>query len=243
MSDLSQYPVSVVVPVYNEQGNLAPLIEEIEQALQQHPQFEIVYVDDGSSDGTREELTQLQQQHPKLKVIKHDGNFGQSASIVSGVRAAQYEWIVTLDGDGQNNPADIPALLNTLSQQAQDKVIVVGNRAKRNDNWLRRLSSRIGNGIRNACLKDDCPDTGCSLKLFPRSTFLQLPHFNHLHRYIPALYKRAGFTVLNVPVSHRPRTQGVSKYGVMNRLWVGIFDLMGMMWLIRRPCHPELKND
>ncbi len=243
MNNSTPYTLSVIVPVYNEQDNLAPLITEIERALAQQRYYEIIYVDDGSSDGTAQQLKQLQAQHSKLKVIKHLGNFGQSASIVSGVRAAQYEWIVTLDGDGQNDPADINLLLTACAEQKSYKTIIVGNRAKRDDSWLRKLSSRIGNGVRNTLLKDDCPDTGCSLKLFPRQAFLNLPHFNHLHRYIPALFKRAGYRVINVPVSHRPRTRGVSKYGVMNRLWVGIFDLMGMMWLIRRPCQPELKND
>ncbi len=240
---MSNYTLSVIVPVYNEQDNLAPLITEIERALNKQHYYEIIYVDDGSRDDTVRQLRQLQAQHSKLKVITHQGNFGQSASIVSGVRAAQFDWIVTLDGDGQNDPADINHLLTACAEQQNNKIIVVGNRAKRDDNWMRKFSSRIGNGVRNALLKDDCPDTGCSLKLFPRKAFLDLPHFNHLHRYIPALFKRAGYRVINIPVSHRPRTRGVSKYGVMNRLWVGIFDLMGMMWLIRRPCQPELKND
>jgi dolichol-phosphate mannosyltransferase len=172
-----------------------------------------------------------------LQVIRHKSNFGQSAALVTGAKAACYPWLVTMDGDGQNDPADIPLL---FAQLKDSSTVVLGNRKKRDDNQLRRLSSKIGNGIRQWLLTDDCPDTGCSLKLFPKDAFLALPHFNHLHRFLPALFKRAGFKLVNVPVNHRPRLYGVSKYGVLNRLFVGIHDLIGVRWLLKRPCSPEV---
>lgn len=243
---INDFSLSVVVPIYNEVDNIEPLLKEIEQAIQPLKQAEIIYVDDGSSDGSVAKLHSLQSAHPLLKVVEHAKNYGQSASIVSGARAASYPWIATLDGDGQNNPADIIQLIKQLldSKQKETKpLIVVGNRAKRDDSWVKRISSKVGNGVRQRLLKDECPDTGCSLKLFPKEYFLRLPHFNHLHRFIPALFQRAGFKVMNVPVSHRPRTQGVSKYGISNRLWAGILDLFGMIWLIKRPCSPEIKHE
>jgi dolichol-phosphate mannosyltransferase len=147
--------------------------------------------------------------------------------------------LVTLDGDGQNDPADIPRLFEVLQDS---RTVVLGNRKKRDDNNIRKLSSRIGNGIRRSLLNDECPDTGCSLKLFPRDAFLTLPHFNHLHRFLPALFKRAGYKLVNLPVNHRPRWHGVSKYGVMNRLFVGVHDLIGVRWLLKRPCAPEVST-
>ena len=234
--------VSIIIPVYNELDNVEPLYNEIAQALSSEIfDFEVIYVDDGSNDGTREKLANLSQQHEQLIVVKHAGNYGQSAGLVSGARVAKYPWLVTLDGDGQNDPADIPKLFDVIVND--EEAVVLGNRKKRDDNALRKLSSRVGNGIRRSLLHDDCPDTGCSLKLFPRSAFLQLPHFNHLHRYLPALFKRAGFKVVNVPVNHRPRLHGVSKYGVMNRLFVGIHDLIGVRWLMKRPCQAEICNE
>jgi dolichol-phosphate mannosyltransferase len=239
-------PISVVIPMYNEAENVAPFVQEIHQALNgKVEQFEIVVVDDGSTDDTVTQLKQLQSHVATLRVIEHDGNFGQSAATVSGIRAAKYPWIVTMDGDAQNDPGDIPALLAKLEafSVAPKVILVAGNRAKRNDNLVRKLSSRIGNGVRNFILKDDCMDTGCSLKLFSREVFLQMPHFNHLHRFIPSLIKRANGQIINVPVNHRPRVRGVSKYGVMNRLWVGIVDLFGVRWLMSRPCHPKTKPE
>jgi len=237
-----KHQVSIIIPVYNELDNVEPLYNEIAQALSGEVfDFEVIYVDDGSNDGTREKLTNLSRQHEQLVVVKHAGNYGQSAGLVSGARVAQYPWLVTLDGDGQNDPADIPKLFDAIANN--EEAVVLGNRKKRDDNALRKLSSRVGNGIRRSLLHDDCPDTGCSLKLFPRRAFLQLPHFNHLHRYLPALFKRSGFKIINVPVNHRPRLHGVSKYGVMNRLFVGIHDLIGVRWLMKRPCQAEICNE
>lgn len=232
------FELSVIIPVYNEVDNVEPLFREIEQALVGDGfRFEVLFVDDGSNDGTREKLSQLASDHDTLRMIKHRGNYGQSAGIVSGARAAKYDWLVTLDGDGQNDPADIPLLVAAV--KADKHCVVLGNRKKRDDSLLKRFSSKVGNGIRRSLLDDGCPDTGCSLKLFPRQAFLQQPHFNHLHRYIPALFKRAGYECINIPVNHRPRLHGISKYGVMNRLFVGIHDLIGVRWLMKRPCHPE----
>ncbi|CEK11208.1 glycosyltransferase family 2 protein [Legionella hackeliae] len=236
----TQQDVSIIIPVYNEVDNVEGLYKEIVAALpSERFIYEVIFVDDGSTDGTAERLKTLSQSYNNLRVVYHRKNFGQSAGLVSGARAAQYSMLVTLDGDGQNDPNDIPSLFD---QQKDSRTVVLGIRKKRDDNTLRKLSSRIGNGIRQRLLNDDCPDTGCSLKLFPRDAFLALPHFNHLHRFLPALFKRAGFKLVNFPVNHRSRWHGVSKYGVMNRLFVGIHDLIGVRWLLKRPCSPEVSN-
>ncbi len=229
--------------MYNEADNVEPFLNEIHTSLiDRVAQFEIVVVDDGSTDGTGAQLTRLTQLLPTLRVLKHTTNFGQSSATLTGIRHAKYPWIVTMDGDAQNDPNDISLLLTALEQHPHqhEPLLIAGNRKKRNDSLLRKLSSRIGNGVRSAILKDDCMDTGCSLKLFSKELFLTMPHFNHLHRFIPSLIKRAGGQIINIPVNHRPRTRGTSKYGVMNRLWVGIVDLFGVRWLMSRPCHPQI---
>lgn len=235
--------ISLVIPVYNEQDNLQPLIEEIHTALHKHFSFEIIVVDDGSQDNSKNILSNLVKEHSYLRAIFHSKNLGQSTSISTGVAAARYSWVITLDGDGQNDPTDIPELIQQLEKNIHHsvtkQVVLVGNRKKRNDTWIRRMSTRIANGIRRRLLNDNCPDTGCSLKIFQRDAFLRLPHFNHMHRFLPALFKRAQFEVVNFPVNHRPRLRGQSKYGLNNRLWVGIIDLFGVMWLIRRPCYTQ----
>ncbi len=240
-----QTPISIVIPMYNEADNVEPFVNEIHDSLKNCVAcFEIVVVDDGSSDGTGDRLSQLSESVSTLRVLKHAGNFGQSSATLTGIRHAQYPWIVTMDGDAQNDPHDIPLLLAELEKQADlaQPLLIAGNRKKRNDSTIRKISSRIGNGVRNALLKDDCMDTGCSLKLFSRDLFLTMPHFNHLHRFIPSLIKRAGGHIVNVPVNHRPRIRGTSKYGVMNRLWVGIVDLFGVRWLMSRPCNPKISE-
>lgn len=241
---MRNYSISIIVAVYNEQDNVEPLTREIETAMGDHPRYEIIYVDDGSTDHTVAKLRALQTSIPQLRVVEHQNNFGQSAAIVTGAFAARNDWLVMLDGDGQNDPADIPKLLAALQQQQTGKPILInGLRLNRQDTWLRKLSSRIANGIRRSILKDDCPDTGCSLKCISRQVFVRLPHFNHVHRFIPALVKRAGGKIIMIPVHHRPRLRGQAKYGVGNRLWVGIVDLIGMMWLVRRPCQPEILSN
>lgn len=233
--------LSIIIPVYNEADNVEALYHEIVLALPNDRFiYEIIFVDDGSKDGTDACLEMLSQSYETVRVVYHKQNSGQSSALLSGAKAAKYSMLVTLDGDGQNDPKDIPRLFEQLHDS---HTVVLGNRKKRDDNLLRRFSSLVGNGVRRCLLKDDCPDTGCSLKLFPRDAFLSLPHFNHFHRFLPALFKRAGFNLVNIPVNHRPRWHGVSKYGVMNRLFVGIHDLIGVRWLLKRPCAPEVSVD
>jgi dolichol-phosphate mannosyltransferase len=229
--------ISVVVPVHNESANVPPLLAEIEAALS-GTDFEAVFVDDRSSDDTLAVLRELARTRPWLVVLAHRNNCGQSAALLTGVRAATGLLVATLDGDGQNDPADIPALAARW-QQLHDAapaapVLIAGWRNKRQDTTLRRWSSRVANGVRARLLGDATPDTGCGLKVFARDDFLALPWFDHMHRFLPALMRRAGGRVESVPVAHRPRLKGQSHYGVHNRLWVGLVDLLGVMWLQRR---------
>jgi dolichol-phosphate mannosyltransferase len=227
--------MSVVIPVCNEAENVGPLAQEIHTALQRYQPFEIIFVDDGSTDVTVQALeTARAGGIPQIRVLRHARRSGQSTAVLTGVRAARAEWVATLDGDGQNDPADIPALIAAAEKGDADLKLVMGNRKTRRDTWLRKVSSRVANGVRARMLRDGTPDTGCGIKLMHRATFLQLPHFDHMHRFLPALYQRAGAGVVSVPVGHRPRMRGISKYGVHNRLWVGIVDLFGVRWLIRR---------
>jgi dolichol-phosphate mannosyltransferase len=235
--------VSIVVPVFNEEENLESLIGEIHQALSGREQFEIVYVDDGSKDQTPQLLQQLKQKFPELRSVRHKKSCGQSAAIRTGVVHAKGSIIVTLDGDGQNDPADIPALLSIYRAPTRDKNLrmVAGQRVKRQDTVVKKLTSKFGNAVRQFFLRDGIRDTGCSLKAFDREVFLQLPYFDHMHRYLPALIQREGFTVATVDVSHRPRTRGVSKYGFFDRLWVSLSDLFGVVWLKNRRRLPEIE--
>jgi glycosyltransferase involved in cell wall biosynthesis len=228
--------LSVVIPVCNEAENVRQLALEIRDALSARFEFEILFVDDGSTDDTAGEVRRVRAQAvPQTRLLRHSARAGQSAAVASGVCAARHDWVATLDGDGQNDPADIPALVTALRDSAvPDLRLVMGNRTTRRDTWLRRLSSRIANSVRGWMLSDGTPDTGCGIKVFHRATFLDLPRFDHMHRFLPALFQRAGAEVISVPVGHRPRTGGRSKYGLHNRLWVGITDLFGVMWLIRR---------
>ena len=242
-----RFQVSVVIPARNEAENLKILITEIVQALPVDSyQFEIIVVDDGSSDHTLSTLRTLKKTVPQLVILRHAVSMGQSAGVLSGVRAASYPWIATLDGDGQNDPADIPKMVLRLQQEPLNSIplyMIAGQRMKREDHWIRLFSSKIANGVRSQLLKDLTPDTGCGLKLFRRDIFLSFPIFNHMHRFLPALVYRAGGRSMNQPVHHRPRVQGISNYGIGNRLWVGIIDLLGVMWLITRPCQPVVIKD
>ncbi len=230
--------LSVVVPVRNEAPNVGPLIDEIGAALA-GVSHEIIYVDDGSTDETPRALLDARARWPVTLVLRrHHQGCGQSAAIVTGVRAARGEWIATIDGDGQNDPADIPRL---LAQAGPALTLIAGHRTARRDSWVKRRTSRIANGVRAAMLNDATPDTGCGLKVFRREVFLQLPHFDHMHRYLPALFIRAGGQVVSVPVNHRPRLRGLSKYGTLDRLWVGLFDLVGVYWLQRRGKRPMVE--
>jgi len=227
--------LSVVIPVCNEEESIGVLIEEITQALAQKYQHEIIVVDDGSTDKTLEVLLKIKKDLPTLRVIKHLQNSGQSTAVRTGVQHAKSAWIATLDGDGQNDPADIPNLYNELANQNLDPwLVVAGYRKKRKDTWLKRISSKYANSIRDRLLRDGTPDTGCGLKVFARDSFLALPYFDHMHRYIPALFQRQGGRVVSVEVNHRHRMQGTSKYGFHNRLWVGIVDILGVRWLQNR---------
>lgn len=227
--------LSVVVPVMNEADNIAPLVREIVAALSGKVSFEIVYVDDGSSDDSFARLRALASDVPMLRAVRHAERRGQSAAIHTGVKAARGWLIATLDGDGQNDPADIPALLQRYrAHESSVPLMLAGQRMRRRDSWIKRVSSRIANAVRAGKLGDRTPDTGCGLKLFPRDVFLSFPAFDHMHRFLPALMLRAGGTVESVPVNHRPRAQGASKYGTWDRLVVGIADLRGVAWLMKR---------
>lgn len=233
--------LSVVVPVRNEQDNVASLIAEINAALQSVIEHEIIYIDDGSTDGTYATLKELQRQYTQLRIVRHAKSCGQSTAVRTGVKLAKFDWIATLDGDGQNNPADIPKLLSALAEGVE---LVGGNRRQsRRDTWIKRLSSVIANTVRSNMLKDDTPDTGCGLKLFSRAAFLDLPYFDHMHRFLPALIKRRGGKVVSVHVSHRNREHGKSNYGTLDRLMVGIVDLFGVAWLQRRAKIPQVAED
>ena len=227
--------LSVVVPVLNEQGNVAPLVTELHAALSSVCKFELVFVDDGSTDASLQTLLDLQRSTPVLRVISHSRRVGQSAALRTGILAARGTLIATLDGDGQNDPADIVRLLTAFrSHTGANRIMVTGHRISRRDSWARRHASTFANRIRRTLLHDDHPDAGCSLKLFERDLYLLLPYFDHMHRYLPALAKRENCMVAVMPVNHRPRTQGQSKYTNLTRLLVGIPDLLGVMWLMRR---------
>ena len=225
--------LSVVVPVKDEAANVGPLAREIAAAIAGEPESEIIFVDDGSADGTAEALTALKSELPSLRVIRHGANLGQSRAIRTGVRAARAEIVVTLDGDGQNDPADIPKLLAELRKD--DRIgMVSGVRARRQDKLCRKLASRAANSVRQRLLKDNATDTGCGLKAFHRDAFLALPYFDHIHRFLITLMLREGYEVRFVDVNHRPRLHGTSKYTNLNRTLVGIADLLGVRWLQRR---------
>ncbi len=236
--------VTVVVPVRNEAGNVAPLVAEIAGALDAQWAFEVVYVDDGSSDGTGAELARLNAQFPWLRHLRHRQSCGQSAAVRSGVQAARAPIVVTLDGDGQNDPKFLPAMIRALEQGAPRVGLIAGQRVGRKASGFKKLQSRIANGVRGAVLRDGTRDTGCGLKAFRRDVFLRLPYFDGLHRFLPALVKREGYEIGYVDVVDRPRGTGVSNYGLWDRLWIGILDLAGVWWLIRRKKrNPEISEE
>jgi dolichol-phosphate mannosyltransferase len=226
--------LSVVVPVHNERDNIVPLLSEIAAALRGKIDFEIVYVDDLSRDDSLAVLRAAKVQFPELRVLRHVAQSGQSTALRTGIKAARGTWIATLDGDGQNDPADIPKLLLMRDESPAAIKLFAGWRVNRKDTGSKRYASRIANAIRSRLLRDETPDTGCGIKLFERAAFLDLPYFDHMHRYLPALMQRAGWQVRSVPVNHRARGAGVSKYNNLNRALVGIADLRGVAWLIRR---------
>ena len=226
--------LSVVVPVHNERDNIVPLLTEVVTALRGKTDFEIVYVDDCSKDDSLAVLTSAKAQFPELRVMRHLSQSGQSTALRTGIKAARGAWIATLDGDGQNDPADIPKLLTMRAESPAAIKLFAGWRVDRKDTGSKRWASKFANAIRSRLLRDETPDTGCGIKLFERSVFLELPYFDHMHRFLPALVQRAGWQVKSVPVNHRPRGSGTSKYNNLNRALVGISDLRGVSWLIRR---------
>jgi glycosyltransferase involved in cell wall biosynthesis len=226
--------VSIVVPVRNEEDNLAPLIGEIASALDGRWAYEIVYVNDGSTDTSGEKLTELKKRYSQLRQIRHAASGGQSAAVRSGVRAARGAIVATLDGDGQNNPAFLPELIAAVEKGGGRVGLAAGQRVGRKDTGFKKFQSRVANKVRNAILHDGTRDTGCGLKAFPREVFLAMPYFDGLHRFLPALVRREGFDIAYVDVIDRPRHSGVSNYGFFDRLWIGIMDLAGVWWLIRR---------
>lgn len=239
---MTQPSLSVVVPVFNERDNVAPLVGEITAALRGRIEFEVVYVDDHSRDDTLAVLSALKADVPELRVLQHQAQSGQSCAVRSGVKAARGTWIATLDGDGQNDPADIPKLLAARDAAEPAVKLFAGWRVQRQDSGSKRWASKWANAIRRRMLRDDTPDTGCGIKLFEREAFLDLPYFDHMHRYLPALMQRAGWKTVSVPVNHRARSSGVSKYNNLGRALVGIRDLRGVAWLIARSHRTEVRE-
>jgi dolichol-phosphate mannosyltransferase len=230
----TEVAVSIVVPVRNEAENVAPLIAEIASALDGRWVHEIIYVNDGSTDATAERLATAMQQRANLRQLRHVKSTGQSAAVRSGVRAARGPIVATLDGDGQNNPAFLPDLIAAVEKGGARVGLAAGQRVGRKDTGFKKLQSRVANGVRKAILKDGTRDTGCGLKAFRRDVFLMMPYFDGLHRFLPALMRREGYDIVYVDVVDRPRHSGVSNYGFFDRLWIGILDLFGVWWLIRR---------
>jgi len=233
-SDSTDLELSVVIPALDESQSIGALLDEVLAALRGRQRFEAIVVDDGSSDPMPEVLAARLADTPELRVLRHSVRAGQSTALRTGVKAAKAPWIATLDGDGQNDPADIPALMAARDGADGEVKLLNGWRTARRDSIAKRVASRIANSIRRRLLSDRTPDSACGIKLFERAAFLDLPYFDHMHRFLPALFQRAGWRSLSIPVNHRPRAAGRSKYGNWQRAWVGISDLWGVSWLIRR---------
>ena len=239
---MTEPQLSVVVPARNEDGNLRPLLDETVAALRGVVAFEVIVVDDASTDGSLARLQAARAAMPELRVLAHDRQAGQSAAIRAGVKAARAPWVATLDGDGQNDPADLPKLVAARDAGDPQVKLYAGWRVDRKDTGSKRWASRWANAIRARLLGDDTPDTGCGTKLFERAAFLDLPYFDHMHRYLPALMQRAGWRTVSVAVNHRARGSGASKYTNLGRALVGVRDLMGVAWLIRRSSRPAVRE-
>ena len=231
---------SVVIAVLNEAENLADVSREVLLALEIISPFEVVFVDDGSTDGTPELLRAMAQADPRVRFVRHDRRCGKSQAVRTGVLAARAPWVATLDGDGQNDPADLPDMLKIAWAAAGPPPLIAGQRVRRNDPVSRLIATRIANGIRATLLGDHCPDTGCGVKVFRRDDFLLLPCFEGMHRFLPALFQRYGHPLINHPVRHRARLRGTSKYTNWGRALVGVLDLMGVAWLVRRTQAPHI---
>jgi dolichol-phosphate mannosyltransferase len=233
-SDAAAVAVSIVVPVRNEAENISPLIAEITAALNGRWNYEIIYVNDGSMDATADRIAAIMKARGNLRQIRHATSAGQSAAVRSGVRAARGAIVATLDGDGQNNPAFLPDLISAIERGGERTGLAAGQRVGRKDTGFKKIQSRVANSVRSAILHDGTSDTGCGLKAFRREVFLMMPYFDGLHRFLPALVRREGYEIAYVNVVDRPRHSGVSNYGFFDRLWIGIMDLFGVWWLIRR---------
>ncbi len=235
MDALDRLTLSIVIPAHNEAGNLPGLIDEVVAAFAGRRDYEIVVVDDASSDDSPRVLGGMQQRFPQLRVLRHERNAGQSAALINGVRHARGQWIGTLDGDAQNDPADLPRLLAEIERRDDPTLkLIQGWRTARRDSAIKRASSRIANAARGGLLRDATPDSGCGIRVVERVALLNAPAFDHMHRFIPALIRQGGWKVDSLPVNHRQRGVGSSHYGTWNRLWVGIVDLFGVAWLGRR---------
>lgn len=236
--------LSVVIPVHNEEKNIIPLAKEISEVLSHIIPYEIICVDDASTDNTHQVLTDFSDTIDCLRIVQHSSRKGQSTAIYSGVRFANAPLVITIDGDGQNDPADIPTLIDFYKSQSDEHepLMVTGWRKGRRDSWPKRISSRVANSVRSHLLSDSTPDTGCGLKIFKRADFLKFPAFDHMHRFLPALMIRSGGRVMSIEVKHRPRQHGVSHYGILGRLFAGIIDLVGVAWLNRRKINMD-KNE
>ena len=231
--------ISIVIPIFNEKNNISALINEIKKTLNKKIVYEVIIVNDGSTDITKEFLSDINKKEKNIIVINHKKNYGQSMALISGIRNSNFDHIVTLDGDGQNDPKDIIKLINNFDEKILF-MMVIGNRINRNDSPSRKIASRLAFRIRKIVLHDDTPDTGCAIKVFKKEDFLELPFFNHQHRFLPFLFKTFNGKVVSVPVNHRARKSGVSKYSNFQRLLVGISDIFGVIWLNKRITWPIL---
>ncbi len=235
--------ISVVIPAKNEQGNIGKLIKEIHSSLQDYPHVEIVITDDGSTDQTvQEAIYTANECGCDLQVISHEQSCGQSTAVLTAVKHAKGEWIITSDADGQNDPSDMPSMLEAAAQVSNPHFCIAGFRAKRQDTAWIRFQSKVANKIRHALLGDGVPDSGCGLKVIPKATYLQLPYFDHMHRFLPALIKTIGGDIVIHQVKHRDREVGTSNYNAWNRAWVGIVDMFGVIWLQKRTKRPVVKT-
>ncbi len=231
--------ISIVIPIFNEKNNISALINEIKKTLNKKIVYEVIIVNDGSTDITKEFLSDINKKEKNIIVINHKKNYGQSMALITGIRNSNFDHIVTLDGDGQNDPKDIIKLINNFDEKILF-MMVIGNRINRNDSPARKIASRLAFRIRKIVLHDDTPDTGCAIKVFKKEDFLELPFFNHQHRFLPFLFKTFNGKVVSVPVNHRARKSGVSKYSNFQRLLVGISDIFGVIWLNKRITWPIL---
>jgi glycosyltransferase involved in cell wall biosynthesis len=234
--------LSIIIPIKDEEDNIPILANEVNAALKDFSQpWECIWINDGSTDRSREKLIQLTQEKANHWFVDLDQNYGQSAAMYTGFKVAQGQILVTLDGDGQNDPKDIPRLVSFLEEHQAH--VVNGYRAKRQDSILRKIASKIANGFRNFITKDKIRDVGCSLRAMRKECVQNIFLFKGMHRFLPTLIRLQGFEkIVEIPVNHRPRTKGQTKYTINNRLWVGLFDSFGVLWMRKRRVLPQIKE-